>query len=880
MKRIREQGPPTGVVTFLFSDIEGSTWLLQHLGEAYDDVLEKHRELLRTAWIDNDGYEFGTGGDSFYVAFDEPSKAVHAAADGQRALVRHTWSEGAPIRVRMGIHTGDARRREGDYVGLAVHQAARIASAAHGGQVIVSDATVSEITTSLDGIEFADLGLHRLKDLAHPVRLFQIAHGDLPATFPPPRTLTGMPHNLPVQATPFIGREDDVAGLAQTLASGRVVTITAAGGAGKTRLALQVAADVIGDFADGAWLVDLAPIAEPELVASAIADVLGVREQPGREIIDTLTDALIGKQLLIVLDNCEHLIESSAALVHRLVAACPTIKVLATSREALNIPAEAAWRLRSLSLPREEDVDVESATAFEGIALFLQRAAAVRPDFALDTHSTAPVVQICRRLDGLPLAIELAAARVRSMSVHEIAAHLDDRFRLLTGGSRVALPRQRTLEAAVSWSYDSLPELDKVLFERLSVFAGGCGLAAAEQVCAGDDIEVSAVMDTLDHLVARSLLATEDSAVGDTRYKLLETLRQFGRERLIGRGCAEAVRTRHVAWAVALAERLPQQTGAAPAAEAVAEEDNFRAAIQWASETGDSAAALRISGSVWVGHFDERKRLYERLLPPGPEIPADVAGKALFAGGGLAFMMGEWALGVERMHAAVGANAAAGNRALMALSLVYEGVCVWGLGDITEAGGLVDAAFAEARSIGDIGTQARALVARGWLETERNLDGAKSTALEGIALGRTLSDVFELGHCQELLGFVCCMQGDHSGGAVVLADAADTFHQIQHNCAAHVLETAAAWAAMTGGFALGAELWGAAERIRHETRDKPRPWERAVQEVWLPTISAALSPDELGRARDRGRRLGAEEALEFAAKALRAGYSADDPTQG
>jgi len=562
------------------------------------------------------------------VAFGDPADAVRAAAQGQRAIAKHDWPDGAPIRVRMGIHTGEARVRGRDYVGLSVHQAARVASAAHGGQTLVSQATTSMLDPSTDGVEFADLGLHRLKDLAHPVRLFQLAHADLPSTFPPPRTLTAMPNNFPIETSTFVGRGDDLAGVARELSNGRVVTLTGAGGVGKTRLALQVGAAAIDDFADGAWLVDLAPLAAPELVGSATADVLGVREQAGREISDTLADNLLAKQILIVLDNCEHVIDASATLIHQLVSTCPKVKILATSREALNIPAEVTWRLRSLSVPADRTDDVDAIADFEAVRLFVQRATAVRPDFVLSADNSSAVAQICRRLDGLPLAIELAAARVRSMSVPDIGARLDDRFRLLTGGSRTALPRQRTLEAAVAWSYDLLSEPDKLLFDRLSVFAGGCTQAAVEQVCAADDLDAFTVMDLLDQLVERSLLVAEDWRTGKTRYRLLETLRQFGREKLIQRGEVEVIRTRHLAWAVGLAESLPPETGGEPSVILVAEEDNFRAAIEWASETEDLEAALRVAGSVWAGHFEERKRLFTRLLPPGPDVARDVAGSS------------------------------------------------------------------------------------------------------------------------------------------------------------------------------------------------------------------------------------------------------------
>jgi len=860
---------PRGIVTFLFSDIEGSTWLLQRLGEEYDQVVLDHRRLLRDAWVAHGGVELGTEGDSFFVAFAEPSDAVNAASTGQRALAAHPWTHGRQVLVRMGIHTGEVRVENDDYFGLAVHQAARVAGSAHGGQVIVTDATRALVGSAIDdSVEFTELGLHRLKDLEQPIRLFQLTLAGLSAVFPPPRTLTVMPNNFPVQATPFIGREDDVSGVLAALAEGSTVTLTGAGGIGKTRLALQAAAEMIDDFPDGAWLVDLAGIADPDLVSTVAADALLVREQPGRDMADTLADTLVSKQLLVVLDNCEHLIDACAKLVHQLVSFCPQVKVLSTSREALNIPGEVAWRVRSLTVP--EHPDLAMARQAEAVRLFLQRAAAVRPDFVLTPDNVGAITQVCRRLDGLPLAIELAAARVRSMTVSEVAVHLDDRFRLLTGGTRTALPRQRTLEAAVAWSYDLLPEADQTVFERLSVFAGGCTLAAAEVVCGSDDLDAVDVLNIVDRLVDRSLLVADPTAAGDTRYRLLETLGQFGRERLLDRGVMQAIRERHLTWAVGLAETLPQSVGGA-GPDAAADEDNFRAAIEWASETGDTEAGLRICGSVWAGHFEERRRLYERLLPPGPAVPDDVAGRALFAGGVLAFMMGDWAIGAERMHAAEAANTRSGNAFLSTMGMMYEGACVWGLGDVDRARDLLDDGLVKAEAAGHVGARCRGLMVRGWMEAGFDLGRAEAIARQGIELARDLPDAFDLGHLMELLGFIHCLQGDLAQGGSELADATDLFHKIQQNCASHMLETTAAWAAMALQFDVGAELWGAAERMRDETKDKPRPWESAIQDVWLPAIRSAMSPEELRAAQQRGRQLDADGALDHAERVLRAG---------
>jgi len=834
----------------LFSDIEGSTWLAQELRDAFEDVVMEHRRMLREAWAAHNGYEVGTEGDSFFVTFADGSDAVNAAVAGQLALSRHTWPDNVTIRVRMGLHTGEARYGHGGYFGLAVHQAARVAAAAHGGQIIVTDAT----RATARQVDFVDLGLHRLKDLAASVHLYQVAHGELAGTFPPPRTLSATPNNFPVQTTTFVGREDDVAHVRDALASACVVTLTGAGGVGKSRLALQAAADMIEAFPDGAWLVELAPLNDPGLVGSAVAAFLDVREQPGRDIAATLADALIGKELLVVLDNCEHLIDAAAKLVHDLVSACPRVKVLATSREALNIPAETTMRLRSLS----ED---------EATALFTQRAMSVRPDFE-PIANVELMKQICQRVDGLPLAIELAASRVRSMSVADVAARLDDRFRLLTGGSRTALPRQRTLEAAVAWSYDMLPAGEKLFFDRLSVFAGGCSVAAAEAVAGAGNLDEVAAIDMLDHLVNRSLVVAGSTEQGESRYLLLETLRQFGRERLLERGDVEDTRDRHLAWAVSLAATAPQMAGQAAPRGLQLEEDNFRTAIWWAIERGNDEAALRLSGAVWIGHFAERRRLYARLLPPGPDVADDVAARVLFAGGALAFMMADWVDGAERFHHAAEAAACCDDRFILSMSYLYEGACVWGGGDISAAAVLIDQGLTEAYELDNPVAIARGLLARGWIEAETDLDRAEATAREGIEVGSRVADPFERGHCSELLAFTQCMKGDLATGGMTLAETVQAFKDIQHNCASHVLESAAGWCALRERYQCGAELWGAADRIREETLDKPRPWERAIQEEWLPRIVAELPSDVLADAKGRGRLLDVEAALDYAAKVL------------
>jgi predicted ATPase len=764
----------------------------------------------------------------------------------------------------MGLHTGEARLYEGDYVGLAVHQAARVQSAAHGGQVLISEET-RELLAETAGRSVVDLGLHRLKDIGEPVRLYQIVAPGLETSFAAPRTLTAMPNNFPLQMTEFIGRVDDLEGIRTELEAGRLVTLTGAGGVGKTRLALEVCSDILEEFSGGAWLVDLASVSDPTLVGTVAASALGVREQPPRPIIETLVDYLIPRRTLILLDNCEHLVDASAEFAERVLTRCPEVKIVATSREALNVRGEHCWRLRSLGVPAS-DASPEEIASSESVRLFEQRTRAVDPAFAIESGNAEMVAHICRRLDGVALALELAASRARTMRVEEIAERLDDRFRLLTGGSRTSLPRQRTLEATVAWSYELLSSVEQQLLARLSVFAGGFTVATAQAVCSDDGLPAGTVLELVPLLAERSMVVVEPAGSGQTRYSLLETIRQFARDRLIERGEAAAVRDRLLTWAAQLAETAT--TGPRQPDALTVEEDNLRVALAWALETGDEVAALRIAGSAWFGKFDERARLYAEILPPSSDVPPDVAAKALFGGVGLAFMTADWTRGVELAVAGTAAAGSAGDEVRLALCLLYQGLCRWGLGDADTGLRLAEQALARSEAFGYAEGEARSLMSLAWMWVEVDLDRAEEAASRGIERAAGL-DAFEVGHLEEALSFVECLRGDYASAAARLSRTAVIFKGIQRGCGAHALETCAAWAAMAERYELGAELLGAAQRLRDETGDRPRPWERMVRENWLPRIDAALDTATAIEAMERGRRRGFEDALEFASSELR-----------
>ena len=531
---------PSGTVTFLFTDLESSTRLWEEHPEAMKAALARHDELLRDAIESHGGHVVKTTGDGVHGAFATADDAVAAAVDGQRALAAEPWGPTGALRVRMGLHTGSAQQREGDYYGPALNRAARLMSVASPGQVLSSQATADLVRDALPhDVALVDLGGHQLRDLARPEVVFQVTHPDLPADFPAIRTLDAPRGNLPRQVTSFIGRDDELARIESELEQTPVVTLTGVGGVGKTRLALEVASRLASRCADGAWLVELAGVRETDAVADAVLDVFGV-DRGALTTEQMLLQFLRGKELLLVLDNCEHVLRASAGLVGELVRECPGARVLATSREGLNVAGERILVVASLDVPDDagpihdkavDDATVDAITRSDAVRLFAERARAVRAGFDIDAGNAAAVAQVCRRLDGVPLAIELAAARIGMLTPAELAERLDQRFRVLTGIERGAVERHQTLRAAIDWSYDLLTEPERRVLERLSVFAGGFTLAAAEAVAAGPDVDTFDVFELLAALVARSLVVADREGTG-TRYRLLETIRQYAQERL------------------------------------------------------------------------------------------------------------------------------------------------------------------------------------------------------------------------------------------------------------------------------------------------------------------------------------------------------------
>jgi predicted ATPase/class 3 adenylate cyclase len=591
-------GAPSGTVTFLFTDIEGSTRLWEAAPDAMRAVLVSHDSIVRRAIEAHFGHVFATGGDGFAAAFARAGDALGSAAAAQAMLVAQEWPPEAPLRVRMGVHTGEASERGGDYFGPAVNRAARLMSAAHGGQVLVSAATAEVV--GIAGL--MDLGEHWLRDLARPERVYQLRAPGLPEEFPPLRSSMARTGNLPRQMTSFVGRAQELALVGDALRERPLVTLTGVGGVGKTRLALQAAAEAAAGFPDGAWMCALAPLTNPGAVWEAVGASLGVKPALGRDLSETVLEYLATKRLLLVLDNCEHLLDATARLVDVVAHECPGVVVLATSREGLGLAGERIMAVPSLSLP-DQSASVDELSTTDAVCLFVERTRDANASFALTPDNAAAVAQLCRRLDGIPLAIELAAARARTMTPEDLLERIDQRFTLLTRGSRAALERQQTLRRTIDWSYELLgpPERDALL--RLSVFAGGCGLPAAEVVVSGGAVESIDVVDVLGQLVDKSLLIVEDHR-GRARYRMLETIRQYAQERLDDSGTAPSVRRAHADYYVALAESAgPHLRGAgqlAWARDLAVEIGNFRAAVDWAVEQASPEPALRLVSPLTI----------------------------------------------------------------------------------------------------------------------------------------------------------------------------------------------------------------------------------------------------------------------------------------
>jgi len=809
---------PTGTVTLLLADVEGSTGLWETQAEVMAAAIARLNQVVSEVVAAHDGVrpvEQGEGG-SFVAAFARASDAVAAALDLQRAPL-------APIRLRIGVHTGEVQLRdEGNYAGPTINRTALLRDLAHGGQTVLSGATEPLVVDRLlEGAWLTDLGAHPLRDLPRPERVVQLCHPDLVNDFPPLRKSTAVASTrLPLQLTSFVGRQAQIRDVRQLLADNRLVTLTGAGGVGKTRLAAQIATQLAGEFSDGVWYVDLAPITDPELVQVTVARAVGLPDQPGRSTLDTLLRFVRDRQMLVVLDNCEHLLDACAELVVALLGAAPRLIVLATSREPIGVTGETTWRVPSLSL-RDEAVE-----------LFADRARLTRPGFTVTRDNTTTVAEICRRLDGVPLAIELAAARVRALSPGEILDSLHDRFRLLTGGARTAVRRQQTLRASVDWSHALLTQPERVMFRRLAVFSGGFDLGAAQAVASGSEVARYQVLDLLTLLVDKSLVVA-DNAEGRTRYRLLETVRQYALEKLGESGEADIVRARHRDHYTALAALLDAPAGSdyeRHVKHADIEIDNLRAAFGWSRENSETELALTLASSLqplWQERgLREGLAWFEAALTDDNaqrgEVTDTVRARALADRAVLATFAGT-AGGMEQAEQALALAREADDPALLARALTACGLSASVSYNVEMARACFTEAIGLARALGD---RWRLTLILGWQARAAALAGApiaaRAAGEEGRDLAEAIGDRFGSRRCRWYLALAEFCQGDLVGLDAQFAELvaeADAAHDVFYKAAslafqgivlAYQGETDAARAATEAAVEAADELGGLA----------------------------------------------------------------------
>ena len=698
---------PTGRVTFLFTDIEGSTKLLHRLGDEYAVVLATHRRLIRAAFTRHDGCEVDTLGDGFFVAFNRTFDSIAAAIDAQRALHAEDWPHADTVLVRMGIHAGEPLVVDDNYVGIDVHRAARICDAAHGGQVILSESTYAKLSPDQKHeLSVKDLGAHRLKDLEHLEQILQLTPADLPSEFPPLRSLRP-PTNVPQQLEPLIGRNEDLQALRGKLLEGslRLVTVTGPGGIGKTKLCVAVALDLLDDFTSGAFFVDLTTATTADLVASRIAQDLQVPVEGDRQAAEVLVEHLSDKHLLLVLDNFEQALTASG-VVRRLLKSCPNLTVLTTSRVLLSIQGEAEYALAPLGLPNDGTSDEVKGS--DAARLFVERASKAQPDFEVTEENASTIAAICNLLDGLPLALELAAARVRLMTPESLLGRLDNRLKLLTGGSRDAPARHRALRTTIDWSYDLLSPSERALFRDLSVFSGGATLQAAEYV-AGDEANV---LDGLAALVDHSLVRQREDDV--VRFSMLQTIRDYALELLENHGGEAAVRDRHAHFYLELAESFASGEADETTAHARidTEHDNMRTALTW-----------------WLDRADDQ-----------PEPNAGLALRLAVALGRFWYRHGHAVEGSEWLERTL-ANRVEGLEDARANGLRFLGVLMEQRGDLERAARLFEEALASFRSMGDRVREGACLNSLGVVaRSSRDFERAKSLLTESVAIRRELQD--------------------------------------------------------------------------------------------------------------------------------------------
>ena len=872
---------PAGTVTFFFSDIEGSTMLIRQLGDAYPEALLAHHAIQREALAKHRGHELRTEGDSFFIAFASALNACRGAAAVQKALAGHAWPKGAQVRVRIGLHTGEAALVGNEYLGIDVHRAARIAGAAHGGQVLLSETTAALVQSALPPeLTIKDLGVHRLKDLARPERLYQLMIAGCQSDFPILRTLESTPNNLPTMLTSFIGRDDQVRDAKELLEKSRLLTLTGPGGTGKTRLSLRIAADMLDRFPDGVYFVPLAAIHDPELVPSAIAQALAIQTSGNRRPIEALSDYLHDKHALLVLDNFEQLIPA-ATVATQLLEASPSLRVIVSSRTVLRVYGEQEYQVPPLAIPDLRALPgLTALSQFEGVRLFIERAIAVKPDFQATNENAPAIAGICQRVDGLPLAIELAAARVKLFSPQALLSRLEKSMSALGTGARDLPGRQQTLHGAIQWSYDLLDAPAQRLLARFSVFARSGSLEQLESVCGPPHDVGGDIVDALDQLADQSLLRRLPD-FSTPRFLMLQTIREFASERLAQSGESETVHRRHLEAFTALARESQTHLFGADGREWLdrleIDHDNVRDALEWAVAAGDARAAMDLAASFWRywqmrGHLHEARRRLTAVLamPNSAAFPKEQLA-ALEAAGGVAYWQADMeqaqriyteclemtrALGDDRALANALYNAAfprifrAADKAVRA-----------------EALQLLAEALALFRKLADEAGVARVLWGTG---NVYYFAGDYAAALpileESEALWRKIDDRFGLGWLLHTMGLVTLQMGDAERarqawiGAVRLFVAAGDVSGLILQ-----LDNFSALALHKGEFARAATLWGASRNLQETSGTGLVRISRGTEGR---TGREGLTEEEATRAWAEGRAFSMDEAVAYALKGV------------
>jgi predicted ATPase/class 3 adenylate cyclase len=895
---------PTGTVTFLFTDIEGSTQLWEKHPEAMKVALTKHDSILRESIKSNHGHIIKTTGDGVHAVFAATIDAIKSITDAQQKIQEPLGE--LKIKIRAGLHTGEAELRDGDYYGGVLNRAARLMSVAHGGQILISNATAELVREQLPAsTTLHDLGEHRLKDLVRPEHIFQINHAELASEFPPIKSLDAFPNNLPIQLTSFVGREKEITEIKSLLNSTRLVTLTGSGGTGKTRLSIEIGAELLSSFPNGVWMIELAPLSDETQIIPALAQAFGLQELPFNPLKNLVMDYLRDKKLLLILDNCEHLIAACARLADELLHQCAGLKILASSREALGIAGEVAYRTPSLA-------DSESTR------LFVDRACAANSKFTLTESNASSVAQICHRLDGIPLAIELAAARTKLLSAEQIASRLDDLFRLLVGGSRTALPRQQTLRALIDWSYDLLSEEEKNLLRIASVFVGGWTLDALEAVS-----EDPNALEHLEGLVNKSLVVTEEHN-GEMRYFLLETIRQYAREKLFEAKQAAAVRDRHFVYFVELSETLwdsfRSENLQPMVSRGMDEVENLRAAMEWGLENNveenvrlagnfcvvSSLMGILAEGVERAGSAIERARALPPVSGDADLYRQKLIGRALFMQGMVGMGVGNMPLTIQVLRDAIATSRATGDKRILGYSLemyytatgfihapdrdaaVLEGFHIF-TEEIEDSFGLGMAYMMMARLAAEKGNESeKEMYFEKLMEKMRDTPGSYQAAMFHLGMGMDESGhgnyeaakrIFEEGRkifkrigslnfqlvMQSEIGHVERHTGNLSQAKMIYLETIKGWQLVGNRAAiAHQLECFGLLAIADEEPQRAVKLFGAAEALREKAQSPMADYERVEYDQSVAQLRSMLPEVEFNALWTEGKSMTMEQAIQLA----------------